>query len=238
MKVAVISANFGGYEVVAPWPEQVVPAGVSVEINRFDDQNFPGRHLAMTSRLKCGIPKWFGPEIVPGYDAYLWVDASRGLAPDTVAWFLDRLGRADLVAFLHPERRTIREEYEFVKTRMARPGETYLTSRYAGEWLDAQFSAVSKPWHRDDRLYATTAFLYRPTVPVQRAFKDVFGMKARYILHDQLAFPFCLREHRVHVAELPDNIYTLPQLPITRVKTKRMVPRHDVPMSREHGSPW
>lgn len=232
MKVAVISANLGGYDAVAPWPDQVVPAGVTVDVHRLDDRSFPGRALAMTSRLKCGIPKWFGWELCPGYDAYLWVDASRGLAPDTVAWFLERQRGSELLVFLHPERRTIREEYEFVKARLARPGETYLNSRYAGEWLDAQYKAVNQPWHVDNRLYASTAFLYRPTLPVKRAFKEVWHHKSRYLLHDQLALPFAVREHRVHVVELPDNIYTLPQLPITR--QKRRAPASPVmPPNRE-----
>lgn len=218
MKVAVISANMGAYDAVVPWPEQVVPAGVQVDVHRLDDRTFPGRELAMTGRLKCGLPKWFGWELRPGYDLYLWVDASRAIVPDTVAWFLARIGNAELVAFLHPERSTIRAEYEFVKARMARPGETYLNSRYRGEWLDAQFAAVNKPWHIDNRLYASTAFLYRPTLPVQKAFKEVWHHKSRYLLHDQLALPYALREHRVKVHERKENIYTLPQLPITRVK--------------------
>lgn len=220
MRVAVISGNFGGYDAVVPWPASEVPAGVSVDVHRLDDRSLPGRDLAMTSRLKCGIPKWFGWELFPGYDAYLWVDASRALTAETVAWFLERLGSSDLVVFLHPERRTIREEYLFVKARLARPGETYLTSRYAGEWLDQQFEAVSKPWHRDDRLYASTAFMYRPSVPVQRAFRTVWCHKARYLLHDQLVFPYAVREERVRVAELAEDVYKVPVLPISRVRRR------------------
>jgi hypothetical protein len=219
MKVAVISANLGGYDAVVPWPEQEgLPPGVTVDVHRLDDRSFQGRDLAMTSRLKCGIPKWFGAELFPGYDVYLWVDASRALAPDTVAWFLNRLGMYELALFLHPERMTIRQEYEFIKARLQRPGETYLNSRYAGEWLEAQYRAVSKPWHIDNRLYASTAFAYRPTLTIQRAFKEVWHHKSRYLLHDQLALPYAVREHRVKVLELPENIYTLPQLPITRQK--------------------
>lgn len=221
MKVAVISANLGGYDAVAPWPTSVVSADVTVDVHRLDDRSFPGRDLAMTSRLKCGIPKWFGWELFPGYDLYLWVDASRAITPETVQWFLDRIGTADLLAFLHPERQTIEAEYAFVKARLARAGETYLTSRYEGEWLDAQYAAVCRPWYVDNRLYATTAFLYRPTLAVRRAFQDVFLHKARYLLHDQLSFPFLLREHKVHVRELTENVYTVPVLPITRQKRGR-----------------
>ncbi len=171
----------------------------------------------MTPALQCAIPKMFGWQLCPGYDWYLWIDASRGLLrPDTVAWFLDRAGESELVLFLHPERTTIRAEYLFMQARMARPGETYLTGRYAGEWIDAQYAAVTPPWYVDDRLYASTAFLYRPTVAVQRMMKEWWYFKSRYLLHDQLALPYVVREHGVFVRELRESVYDCVHLPMTR----------------------
>lgn len=219
MKVAVISANLGDYDVAVPWVPQVVSNGVTVDVHRLTDATCPPRPLAMTSRLQCGIPKMFGWELFPGYDYYLWVDASRGLLrSDTVAWFLEQIGDGEILLFRHPERQTIWEEYEFMKARMARPGETYLTSRYAGEWLEEQYAAVNHPWHIDNVLYASTAFLYRPTVAVKAMLRDWWGHKSRYLLHDQLALPYVLREHKIHVRTLHENVYTCPHLPWTRVK--------------------
>lgn len=217
MKVAVLSANLGAYDPQVDWVPQVVPAGVTVDVHRFTDQNFQSRSLAMTSRLQCAIPKMFGWQLVPGADRYLWIDASRGLLrSDTVAWFLERAGDAEMLVFLHPERKTIREEHAFMKARMARPRETYLNSRYAGEWLDDQLAAVTPAWHVDDRLYASTAFMYRPTLAVQHMMQDWFFHKARYLLHDQLALPYVLREHKVHVRELTESVYDCDHLPFTR----------------------
>jgi hypothetical protein len=141
VRICVLGANLGGYDVAVDHVPQQVPDGVTVTMHRFDDQNFPPRTLAMTSRLQCGIPKFFGPELLPGYDVYLWVDASCALTkPDMVSRWLTALGASDLVVFAHPERATIREEYAFIKQRMARPGETYLTSRYAGEFRRSVFA--------------------------------------------------------------------------------------------------
>ena len=224
VNVAVLSANLGGYDTVVPWVDQVVPAGVSVDIHRFDDQNFPPRTKAMLPALQCGIPKMCGWELKPGYDAYLWIDASRGLLrSDTVAWFLERLERHELLLFLHPERSTIREEYEFVKQRMAdeltRPvHKQYLVPRYAGEWLDAQYAAVTPAWYLDNKLYASTAFMYRPTLRVKKMLAEWFYFKARYILHDQLALPFVVRDHRISPVELTESVYHCEHLPITRTK--------------------
>lgn len=218
MKVSVLSANLGNYDQVVPWVEQVVH-GASVEIHRFTDENFPGREKAMRPALKCALPKMFGFELVPGCDVYLWVDASRGLLrPDTAAWFIEALGKREMLLFLHPERQTIRDEYAFMKARMARPGETYLTSRYEGEWLDAQYAAVTPPWYLDNRLYASTAFAYRPTLRVREMLKDWWFHKSRYCIHDQLALPYVVRQHEVYVAERPENIYAFDHLPFTRRK--------------------
>lgn len=209
MKVAVISANLGSYDPPRAWPELQAPAGVEVSVHRFTDENFPPRPLAMTSRLQCGIPKWFGWELVPGHDVYIWVDASCTPTPVLVPWFLEHLGTANLAVFAHPDRATVREEYEFMKARMARPGERYLTSRYRGEWLDEQF-AHSEP---DAPLIASTAFCYRfgysarDQFPVHQALSAVWLHKTRYLLHDQLAFStmvqrYGIRPHWIHESYL------------------------------------
>lgn len=215
-RVAVISANLGGYDVPNRWPELHAPSGVTVDVHRFTDETLPPRPLAMTSRLQCGIPKWFGWQMFPGYDVYLWIDASCAPTPIAVPWFLERLQASEIVVFQHPERRTIREEYVFIKARLARPRETYLTSRYAGEWLDEQFAHIGRERLADLPLYASTAFAYRPGARVRRAFEEVFLHKARYLLHDQLAFPYALHRHVCAVRAVPDNYLKCDAVTFTR----------------------
>ena len=221
MRVCVLSANLGGYDVQVPWVDQVVPVGVSVEMHRFTDENCPPRRKAMTSALQCGIPKMFGWQLVPDADTYIWIDASRGLLrSDTVAWFLQQAGPADLLLFRHPARKTIREEYEFVKAKLAQRS-PYLWQRYAGEWLDDQYAAVSRDGHEDIALYASTAFLYRPSPAVKAAFSEWFWHKARYLLHDQLVLPYVVEKYHVWKRVIDDDVYHCAHLPITRVKSRR-----------------
>lgn len=216
-RVALISANLGSYDPVVPWPEQRPPAYVRVDVHRFTDANFPPRSLAMTSRLQCGIPKWWGWQMLPGYDVYIWVDASCAPAPGAVAWFLEQLGDGAIAVFRHPERRTIREEYEFMVARMARRGETYLNSRYKGEWLREQYDAIADDAeYEDDELFATTAFVYRPLEDVQNAFRDVWCAKARYLLHDQLIFPYALTQNFCRPNVIETNYLQCPALTFTR----------------------
>jgi hypothetical protein len=215
--VAVISANLGAYDPPAPWPTFDLPSDVSVDVHRFTDETFPPRPLAMTSRLQCGIPKWWGWEMYPGYDAYIWIDASCAPTPMAVSWFLERLGGADIAVFQHPERRTIREEFEFMVARMARPGETYLNSRYRGEDLAGQYAYIAADRsYIDDRLYASTAFAYRPTVGIREAFHAIWAAKARWLLHDQLIVPYALDRAACWVNVIADNYLRCPALTFTR----------------------
>ena len=219
MKVAVISANLGAYDRPTEWPVLDAPAGVEVSVHRFTDANFPPREKAMTSRLQCGLLKWFGPEFVPGHDVYLWIDASCTPTPQAVPWFLSQLESAWAAFFRHPERQTIREEYEFIKARMARPGERYLTSRYAGEWLDEQFAAIDAVRCADRELFASTAFVYRPD-PTRGMFKEVWFGKTRYHLHDQLWLAYAIacgrEENGLDIRTIDANYLQCPALTFTR----------------------
>lgn len=217
MRIGLLSANLGNYDPVVPWPDQVVP-GSTVEIHRFTDDTLPPRPLAMTSRLLAGVPKWWGGELVPGCDIYVWCDASCCPNPGAVAWFVEQLGDAEAAFFQHPERHSVREEYEFIKARMARPGETYLTSRYRDEYLSEQYRYIMRHGfqYADTRLFASTAFIYRPTIDVLRSFKDVWMCKTRFLLHDQLALPWALWVWRVQINVIPDNYLKCPHLTFTR----------------------
>ena len=220
-RVAVISANLGAYDQPVEWPALLAPPGVEVSICRLTDATYAPRPLAMTSRLQCGIPKWFGWQFIAGdSDAILWIDASCAPTAGAVPWFLEQLGSAEVAAFAHPDRHTVREEYAFIRARMRRPGERYLTSRYQGEWLEDEFDAIRMAGKADLPLYATTAFIYRPTARVQAAFAECFLWKARYCLHDQLAFPYVLDRHQVSVSVIYENYLKCAALTYVRNRKK------------------
>lgn len=222
MRVCVLSANLGSYDQPATWPILDAPVGGTVDIHRFTDENFPPRPLAMTSRLQCGIPKWWGYEMRPGYDVYLWCDASCVPSESFVTWFVDRLGSDEIAVFRHPNRRTIREEYEFMAERLARPGERYLTSRYKGELLREQYDYICRDdTYVDGWLIATTAFAYRPRGRVQEAFRAIWGAKARWLLHDQLYVPYALVKYGCRVRIIEEDYLRCPAL--TYVRNRRAV---------------
>lgn len=221
-RICVLSANLGAYDQPTIWPSLDAPAGSTVEVHRFTDENFPPRPLAMTSRLQCGIPKWYGWQMRPGYQVYMWCDASCVPTPAFVTWFLDKLGQNEIAVFRHPDRRTIREEYEFMAERMARPGERYLTSRYKGELLREQYEYIrNDDSYVDGWLLASTAFMYRPTARVTEAFRAIFSAKARWLLHDQLYFPYALTKAGCHVRVIEDSYLRCEAMTYVRNKRKQ-----------------
>ena len=207
----ILSANLGSFDPELPWATQKPwSTGMPISICQFNDKNFPPRDKAMTSRLQPGIVKMFGWQVMPGFDYYIWVDGSKTItSPDFGAWMMDELGSADMAVFKHPERKTIKEEYEFVKRKLEeRNG--YLLSRYGGEWLDEQYRAiVGDRVFKDTILYASTAFVYRPNARIKAAFKEWWYHKTRYLLHDQLALPYVLARGKVKVNTIDANIYKL-----------------------------
>lgn len=230
MKVALVSANLGAYDRPAPWLDIIVPPDVELSIHRLTDADLPPRPLAMTSRLMCGIPKMDGYRLCPGADVYVWMDASVSPTPHAVAWWLDKLAGADLAVFQHPERSSIREEFAFMRARMARPGERYLNARYRGEWFDALEQWIAdesgatdglKPQYRDDRLFASTAFAYRPAVNVKHMLAEWWWTKSRFMLHDQLAWPLLIWKHCLRVNVIPDNYLSCEALRFARTGIRR-----------------
>lgn len=207
-RIAMMSANLGQFDRQTTWVPQVV-AGATVSVHRFDDVTFPPRPHALTPALQSSLPKWFGPEFVHGADVYLWLDASFEIvSPFAVAWFLERLGDAELLVFRHPERTSVRAEIDYLSSRLERPGESYVTNRYGGEPL-TEFAAHLDGDHSwiDDRLFSLGAFMYRPTLRVMELFRHVWFGQTRWHRLDQLHFPGALAKSRVVAKVLSEDIY-------------------------------
>jgi len=211
MKIALISANCGDFDPQFVWEEQIVPDGCELSIHRLNDENWPLRHRSMTAKLQPGIAKMLGWQMFPKNDIYIWMDASRTLIrSDFVTWMISNLADANMALFLHPERSTIRSEYEFVKEHVQKKSR-YLHSRYSEEWLDEQMEVIeADPFYIDDTLYASTALIYKPTESVKKAMIDWWYHKTRYLIHDQLALPYVVWKHGVKVNKLKDDIYNIP----------------------------
>jgi len=194
MRTALLTANLGNFEEAVDPVMQYAPC----EFYRFTDENFPPRRCAMTPRLQARIPKLFGWQMLPGYEVYIWVDSSMAVtSSDCVRWWLTKLEGHEAAFFRHPDRRSIREEAEFIRSKIA-AGSTYLSTRYAGELIDEELAEIeADPNYRDDLLIASTAFAYRPTPAVQAMMREWWYHVSRYHIVDQLGLPYAI--HRAGV---------------------------------------
>jgi len=218
MKVAVISANTGNFEIPVPYVEQSIP----YDFHLFTDTNFPPRVHALTPRLQARIPKMFAWQMKPGYDLYLWVDSSCSLQhKDSIQWFINHLQDKEMAVFKHPHRNNIQEEADYLKERLARKC-PYITPRYEYELIDEQLAAVDPSLP----LYASTAFIYRPTYYIKtQVMKEWWYHTSRFHVIDQLSLPYVLNKSYCSFNVIPDNYLKCKYITPTR-KREDYASRH------------
>lgn len=202
MKVAILTANLGGFDdPVDPIPQDIEG---DVVFHRFTDENFPPI-TGLTLRLQYRLPKMWGWQMFPGYDYYVWLDGSVSFTkPGGLQWMLDQL-TGDMGFFKHPWRSTMLEETAFIDERL-KTGDKYLTPRYANGLHLEQFNdCMQNPDYVDDKLYASTAFIYRDNEHVRNALRTWWLHTSRYFTCDQIALPYVLWEQGISVDELGNN---------------------------------
>jgi hypothetical protein len=202
MRVAILSANLGGIDRYSRWVTQSAP-GYEFDVHVWTDANFPPRRC-MSPRLQSRIPKMLGWQMAPGYDIYIWVDASFSIThPGSMGWLLSHMGDADMVCFKHQHRTSVAEENSFIKSQIA-AGDEYLRSRYENELGDAEVAEIlGTPGYVDDRLLVGGIFAYRNIPQVRAAMLDWWYHTSRYHCVDQIGFPYVLWKQSVNVAIIP-----------------------------------
>lgn len=218
-KVLIYSANLGGFDNSSDHVEQVLPEGIeSIKYHRFTDDDYPPR-ASMSPRLQARIIKMFGWQFEPDFDYYLWVDSSCKLAKEnSLKWFMEQLGEADMAVFKHPHRDTIQQEADYLKHRLE-INCPYITPRYKNEDIDGQLKEVDP----QQELYASTAFIFRNNSKTRHAMKDWWYHTSRYHSIDQLSLPFVLFENNVKVSVIPDNYLKCEYLEYVRKSGHRSV---------------
>lgn len=204
MSVAVLSANLGGIDVPLKHVEQSVPH----DYHLFTDKNFLPRVKAMTARLQAKIPKYFGWQLKPGYDFYLWIDGNLTLShKDSLKYLLDNCQDYDIVVLKHPRRDTIYWEYRYLwRAFNSRTSSNYLTSRYENELWDEQYAVIKADKdYVDDLLVNGGVFMYRNTPEVHQMFKEWWYHVSRYLIMDQLSFAYVLKKSGLRLNVLPDD---------------------------------
>lgn len=201
-KVAILQANLGAFDT----PKDPVKQSIPTTFHRFTDKNFPPIG-GLTPRLQYRIPKYFGWEMFPDYDYYIWLDGSVSLLrEDCATWYLEQLGDGDIAFFKHPTRRNIRQEVAHIEEHL-KAGKPYITARYKGGLHKEQLELIQASGYKDRNLYASTVFIYRNTLKVRGMMHDWWHWQSRYYTCDQIALPWVLWRNKLTVKVLQEPLY-------------------------------
>lgn len=199
-----ISASIGNFDK----PVEHVIQSIEHDYFIFTDDNFPPRFNAMTPRLQAKIPKFFGWQLIPGYDYYLWLDGNIVMTnPNTIKYFYDSCQGYDIVVWKHPARPNIRQEIRYTRKGINQES-LYMLSRYQNEWLKEQNEIIELDKdYVDDLLLSGGVFMYRNSPEVHKMFKEWWHNVSRYIIQDQIIFPYVLKKSGIRFNVRPDNIF-------------------------------
>ena len=213
MKIAIISANLGGFDA----PREHAPQNTPCDYFTFTDDNFPPRFNAMTPRLQAKIPKCFGWQMVPGYDYYLWLDGNIILTrPDSAQFFYNNCKDYDIVVFRHRTHPNIRQETRYTRKGVKQKAR-YLYARYPNEFIGELYDEIARDGDFiDDTLLMGGMFMYRDTPEIRRMFRDWWYFISRYAVQDQLSFAYVLKKSGVRVNILPNETKEIPYLTFAR----------------------
>jgi hypothetical protein len=129
---------------------------------------------------------------------------------------MEHLGESDIAVLKHPHRNNIQAEADYLKQRLEIKC-PYITPRYENELIDQELAEIfSDKEFKDDRLFASTAFIFKDSPKVRAMMKEWFYHIARYHTIDQLGLPYVLWKFGLKVSIIPDNYWKTPYIKYTR----------------------
>jgi len=219
MNVAILSANLNSFDNSQdPVPQKTKH---KVTFHRYTDADFPPI-AGLTPRFQYRIPKLFGWEMFPGHDVYIWMDGGITFErSDCVEWFLEQLGDSDVLFFRHPHgRKNIKEEVLHIERKL-QDRHAYMVPRYDNGFHKESYAKITEdPNFKDDKLYASTIFVYRNTELVQRMMKDWWWWQSRYWTCDQVPLPYVIWKNNLRVSLINENFFKLGHVSLVSHHTK------------------
>lgn len=220
-KFLVLTAAFGGIDAIHPIPFAYREPGVDYifvtdKTIRISDGVDLGWRIE-TPDIYAGelgtrtIAKYFKTQAhraFPGYDAYLWLDASfRFIKRGHVAYMLHLMTSSNTTVVFrpHPDRQTVAGELEYCVAAIKKQTQ-YFVTRYGGQPMEQQVHHYTSLGFPDNvGLYAAGMFAYFPTAKMKTLFDDWWTENLEWTIQDQLSFPFVLWKHDVRVAPTPSH---------------------------------
>jgi len=225
--LALVTANFGGIDSLKPFPaypdidtyyytgaETLVGSDAAAVSSwgRIIVPDYP-RH-DFSPRLRG---RYFKHQIhrLPETERYRWLawaDSSLQFRDPsfllrTAERLRDLAPHQRLALVPHPDRRTVLEEYEYIKGEIDK-GNEYLCLRYAEERMTEQINFfVGRGWDLRAPLWCGTVWLIENSELITGCWDSWWDQNLRYGLMDQLSLPVLLQHFRLQPQSLEFNLW-------------------------------
>jgi hypothetical protein len=200
MKIAVCTANFGGFDTVKQIPKQ------DIEFDRYywDHTNSIYPMDGFNNRLKGKFYKALTHKVIPNYDVYIWLDGNVQVkSPSMIRTMAE--GCKDILIQPHPFRKSITEEVKFIASEIEK-GNKYLKSRYNPKSLFENLRYIDKDIKK---LYACGIFARRNTGRINTAFDSWWHEICLFANFDQIEFVHMVDQFCLDVSTWnPGNFYS------------------------------
>lgn len=211
IRVAVVSAVFGGVDTWKPFCNQVLPEWVEwAGLYRYDESNTPVPLPNLPDRLKA---KYFKTQcyLVNNWeqcraDVVVWIDGNiEVIRPDFVEQMITHIKSGSFFTIQkHHERNTIKEEIDFILST----DNPYLLIRYAKQPLAKEYDYyIAKGMPQDAPLYSCNVFAAYINHPSTYALlDDWWRLCIEWSWFDQSAFSYLASfldySHGIHPVDL------------------------------------
>jgi hypothetical protein len=226
-EIVLVTANFSGIDTVKP-----LPPHESIDAFCYTDEETRAKtpqHI-VESWSRVLVPNYprhdFGPRLRSRYFKHqihrldevrnhrwlAWADASIQLHETKfILEQVEALGRLPaqkrILVVPHPARRTVGEEYEYIKGQIEN-GSEYLRVRYQAEKMTEQIAFFRQQgWSLDARLWCGGFWIVENSDPLRRCWDDWWNQIIRFGMMDQLSLPVLLDHHQFDPQTLAVNVY-------------------------------
>lgn len=203
MKIAIVCANYGGFDLRKEIPIQNFD---SYGVHYFHENNSPFPFTALDNRMKAKYFKLQAHKILPDFDAYIWIDGAFKIKSENfVSKMISELHGNDIAVTKHPDRNCIFAEADFVLSGLNR-GSKYFQSRYAASRLELEISRYQS-FQKGKGLYACGLFARWNNDHVNNFFDKWWERCLQYSAFDQLSFPILAEENNIKINPLTFSNY-------------------------------
>lgn len=181
---------------------------------KFNQKQLPSEKDNHT-RLLAKIPKMLFYKLLPQkYDYYIWLDSKFTIHKhwlDYILWLIERNHEAEIITSYHSERKSIKEEYEFLFEYL-RKGDQSICTKYNFNEIANQYHFFKKKKNYiDNKLYELTMIIYSSKILNKKAFlEEWYSHNYYFSIQDQLSFPYLCYKHKINVKGIEQRVFDMP----------------------------